>query len=316
MQYLPRTLLCLLLLSLFCATKAQDIDGGSFENWRDINGYEEPVGANGDTLFWGTNNKLSLLGGGPLTTFRESEDVYQGNYAVKLVSKYWDLEPQPLGVAAILASGYFEANIADLTKSFRLGRPWTTRPTRFKGYYKYFPQEDDQCAIYARLTKYNTDSGQQDTIGEASLTVFETVNEYTAFDLEFDYVSNETPDSITIVFTPSAYGYEFLIGGNSTLLIDEVSLSYDPIDIQLIGENPMLQLYPNPSTGQLQIQGDLSEVQSLEIFDLQGALVYSQAFESTNNSALDLSYLANSTYLYRFKLHNEKQSTGFLEISR
>jgi len=293
--------------------QAQGLPEADFENWTEINGYEEPGGPTQE--FWGTNNKLSLLGGGPLTTFKETEDVYAGQYSVRLVSTLWDLQPQPLGIPAILASGFFEANIADVTQSFRLGRPWSSRPSRFKGYYKYLPQGGDQCAIYARLTRYNESTGLQDTIGEASLSVFDTMADYAAFDLEIEYRSEETPDTITIVFTPSAYGQDFQIGENSTLLIDDVSLSYGGVDIAIVGENQSLQTYPNPSTGAFRLRGNISNFDKISIYDQSGQLVKTQSI-MPNQDAFDFSTLASGQYIFSLSGPSSSKYNGLLTISK
>lgn len=310
-----RPIILLFLIAGICQQNAfaQDIPGGDFEQWQDINGYEEPVGPMGND-FWGSNNQLSLLGGGPITTVKETDDVHTGNYAVKLVSQYWDLDPQPLAVAAVLASGYFEANLADFTKSLRLGRPWTSRPKRFKGYYKYLPQDGDQCAIYAQLTRYNSNTGQKDTIAEASLSVTETMTNYELFDLPFEYRSEQSPDSIIVVFTPSAYGFNFEIGDNSTLLIDDVSLSYEGLDVSIVGEPSQVQLFPNPGPGYFQMKGETQLFDVIQVYNAEAALVLTMPIPA-NISSIDLRSLPPGQYLYQLQGKSNTQS-GLLQITK
>ncbi len=297
---------CLLTSILYAQTP---IHNGEMEEWRTINGYEEPLGPNGDTLYWAHLNRLSLLSGlAPTTLFKESNDVWEGDYAVRLTSGNLALLP----IGAILCTGVFEPDIDDLTNSIKLGQPFADKPSKFSGYYQYLPEGDDACAITAQLTKYNTALGQRDTIAEANFTTEETIDSYTLFDLEFEYYSEDTPDTIVVVFTPSLYANELIAFAGSTLYIDGVNLSYEDVAIPMMPEK-RLNLYPNPANQILYL--DFDEAVEIRLFSSDGSLV-KQAQLSPIQNQLDTSNLPSGVYLYQLFQEDELLDGGKIEIAR
>ncbi|MFA9215083.1 MAG: T9SS type A sorting domain-containing protein [Candidatus Methylacidiphilales bacterium] len=60
--------------------------------------------------------------------------------------------------------------------------------------------------------------------------------------------------------------------------------------------NPSFQVYPNPSKGEIKINGLTNNTQ-LEIFDLKGALVKNDLINE--NNIIDVSNLRNGIYLIK-----------------
>lgn len=73
-------------------------------------------------------------------------------------------------------------------------------------------------------------------------------------------------------------------------------------------------LYPNPSNGNFNLQGDFTVISKLQlaVYDIQGRLVYSEILNSSNNSTVSIS-LGNklSVGVYLVKLSNGKQTKNF-----
>ena len=110
------------------------------------------------------------------------------------------------------------------------GQPFTGRPTKLKGYYKYttapitdLPAEGSQD--YTRFQNYK---GKPDTCAIYIALGDWTVTEYKKFELNLDYrATNRVPTYIVIVCSASKYGDYFVGGRGSTLYVDEFSLDYD-----------------------------------------------------------------------------------------
>jgi len=190
-----------------------NLPNGDFENWvlSAQQTYEEP-----STGWWATLNPLKNLGG-PETVVK-TDDAHTGQYAAKLTTAAWG----QLTIPGILLSGLFDFNAPNMIIE---GRPFTDKPLKFKGYYKYTSVNGDSAAIYANITKYNTLNSIKDTLAEVRLPIYTSVNQYTAFEIDFTYLlPGITPDSLSIVFASSADGANFNGAIGSTLYIDDISL--------------------------------------------------------------------------------------------
>ena len=178
--------------------------------------FEEPSG------WWTTLNSLAKLGG-PVTVSK-TIDKHSGNYAVKLESKYWgDTTAEALLIPGLLTIGKFI-----YTEPFIMqGNMFTSKPSGFKGYYKYTSVNGDSAVIYAKLSRYNPMKQYADTIAETSFVIKNTVSNYQLFNLKFDYkIANMQPDSIKIVFVSSGGGENFKGQAGSTLFIDDIGFIY------------------------------------------------------------------------------------------
>lgn len=196
------------------------LDDGDFESWKTftqgIASYEEP-----NSGWWGTLNKLSYIGG-PVTVAKDT-DAFNGLFAAKLETKQWGSD---FIITGILAAGYFDQNAA-IGENLILGRPFTEKPNSLMGYYKYISVNGDSAGFYANLTKYNSVNHRRDTIAEAIFAVYQTVSDYTSFDIPFEYhINNLNPDTINVIFTSSAGGKDFIGNQGSTLFIDKVFLEF------------------------------------------------------------------------------------------
>lgn len=137
-----------------------------------------------------------------------------------------------------------------------LGQPFTYRPTKLKGYYKYnggtidytnnlhsdIMGAPDSLLIYIALGDWDNrvevrtnpnnrkpfDPNDPHIIAYNQLVSERSVTEYQPFELEFKYRStSRIPTYIIITATSSKYGDEFTGSTNSVLYIDEFSLEYD-----------------------------------------------------------------------------------------
>jgi len=180
--------------------------------------YYEPSG------LWATLNPLSKLNG-PVTVSR-TNDKHSGNYAVKLESKIWgaDTSAQGLLIPGLLTIGTFVTTHPWVLQ----GKPFTSKPYSFEGYYKYISVENDSAIIYAKLSKYNFQLNKQDTIAEAKFIIKNSVINYQLFSIKFEYYNlSLTPDTLSMVFVSSGGGQNFEGKAGSTLFIDDIKFVYN-----------------------------------------------------------------------------------------
>jgi len=231
----------------------QNIPDGGFENcWIEKdprNGKPKFWDFKADFFFTSLNADLytlpEFLGNAPLTAFRETADAYQGNYSLKLVSAAMASDYGPIFLPGAMGN----INIDIISVDCTLGRPFTSRPSAIKGWHKYIPVNKDSAAIEIVLKK----GGKK--IGEGKQIIKEGVPNWATFNVPITYTSDQTPDSIIVVFSSSA-AYDFTdietlmeckgqVG--STLYLDEIELEYVVGIKEIFDPAIQMSVYPNPS---------------------------------------------------------------------
>lgn len=270
--------------------------------------YENPGPAN----FWVTMNQLCALGS-PIVTVTKTSDAVSGQAAV--------LRTQILGTAnadstpgflSRLVPGLINSGTLDVNNTFnplQQGKPFTSRPACFEGYYKYSPIFGDSAAIYVKLAL----SGQ--TVGTAYISVTQAVNNYTFFSIPVNYVNSSNPDSINVVLVSSAGSQDNKGRKGSRLWVDEIHIGTCTVGIEdkaiVLG-----QVFPNPASNDLTIS--LAENVSsgdFQLFNVEGKLVKS-AFLSSMETTLSLNDLPNGMYFYTLVSQDGKRMSGKLDISK
>lgn len=204
------------------------IDNGCLEQWTElVNAFDTPY-FEITGPFLGTLNELYALpyelgGPGPLTTERTT-DVYKGTYAAKLVSSNF---------YALFIPGMLGTTTLDIPNStIHIGRPFTYKPSRLQGYYKFQPAGGDSASVVILLSKHNSSLLQRDTIGYGKQVFYNATDQYSLFDIVVEYRDSVTaPDSISIIIVSSdgyslddLYGCQGQLG--SALWVDNLDLVY------------------------------------------------------------------------------------------
>lgn len=279
----------------YCQTS---IPEGGFENWVQESSYEEPAGN-----WWTSLNSLNSLGG-PVTVTKVT-DFYSGSYAAKLETKMWGTFILP----GLLVSGTFITSPPFVIQ----GQPFTDKPIRFKGYYKYISVNNDSAAIFAMLTKHNSITGKRDTLAIAKQAVLATTLTYTPFNLEFIYSSSETPDSIDVVFSSSANGANFSGQIGSTLVVDEIVLEYGTGVFELLTPEVEVSLFPNPAAESISVTIDNVKEFLLDytIYSFDGKIVQQGTIKSTETN---ISITGIEAGKYLFNVYSGKKLLGSKKI--
>lgn len=291
-------ILCYFFAQVFVSAQTE-IPNASFENWTDEGTYDTPND-------WISLNVLAGLGAPAVAS--KSADAQLGTYALKLetVSFFGNKIP------GLCYLGEYEINLLDPASGTLFGKPFTGRPTRFKGAYKYTPIGGDVGGISLQLWRTNPATGKRDTIAQATLTAETTSASYQTFDLPVDYTSPEQPDSISIVIVSSANVGQYEVG--SALYVDNLSLDYFAVGVPVIASN-IVKLYPNPATNQISIvSNDFAPFGSqFLLYNVLGKLVLTQTI-AQQNTTIPLAHLPKGVYTYRLYSPNGDKSKGQLVI--
>ncbi len=222
-----------------CAPFVDQIIDGGFENqWFNQTTSFDTYLEYRSTVFYSLNSLHTLMDipamqvtQSPITAHCDSVTPHTGRFALKLVTgELTDASHGRLlipGAIAPLDTDYVSQFLySDLyPDGINVKRPYTARPTEFKGYYRYAPVAGDSASMLVRLYDGNQ------IIGEGVQMVYNDVNAWTQFDAHINYTSSATPTHIAIILSSSA-GYNFADLTNcqgqvgSTLWIDDLEFGF------------------------------------------------------------------------------------------
>lgn len=139
--------------------------------------------------------------------------------------------------------------------------PVNGRPQHFTGFYKYIwntigapdgSSVSDIAQITVFMTRWDSDSSHRDTVGFAIRDIDSTAD-YTAFDLEINYLSQDDPDSAFVLLDPSMLNripqvqFSQPNGTSSFFTVDALSFDTDELGTHE-QKKRLISVYPNPAT--------------------------------------------------------------------
>lgn len=225
----------------FKTEMAPSIENLDFDSWH-MTGSSWYPNAEGGNSFWGTGNEgvtISVVNKPSNST--PSDDAVSGKAArLETISV-----PLVKLAAGNLFTGKYKTNLGDPIKSVTFGRPYTGRPTKLEGYYKYSPKvidvtKDpynglkgtmDRCHIYIRLENWGTATerpADPEIIAYGELQSADAVAEYKHFSINIKYsVLDKKPTHVVLVATASYMGDFFTGGIGSVLYVDDFEFKFD-----------------------------------------------------------------------------------------
>lgn len=245
---------------------SQSIPNSGFENWENIESYQEPVD-------WNTlNPDLAALGASVGTV--QTNDAHEGVGAVKLTTQQVLTVVSP---AALTLGNVVKTSMLD--RDIRGGIASTAKPQRFEGYYKFSPQGTDAGFIACIMFKHNYVTGLQDTVGAAIFKPRDPVSEYTKFSVDFDYDNpnyiDDTPDSMNVIITSS---FKFTVTSanvGTELYVDDLEVIHDTSNaVESIKYEPILNAFYNASNNCLVVDNEENVNYTLTLYDVCGRIVY------------------------------------------
>lgn len=237
----------------FTTEIAVSLPGGTFDEWYKEGKVWNPW-AEGGTPIWDTGNDGATTLGESNT--QPTDDTWNGKgQAGRLESKFVGIGSIGKFAAGNLFIGNF-VGVDGTNGILDLGRPFTARPTKLRGHYKYstapikytvsgfehLKELPDTCSIYVAIgdwpepvriqTKPSDlkvfDKNNQHVIAYAEFNSGTTVTEYKDFELTLDYrYTNRIPTYIIVVCSASKFGDYFVGGAGSVLYVDDFTLEYD-----------------------------------------------------------------------------------------
>lgn len=208
----------------------------------------------GGEPYWGTGNKGATTLGESNTVPTEDTSTGTG-LAAKLETRFVGLGPVgKLAAGNIFVGSYVRTDGTNGVLS--LGREFTERPTRLRGYLKYnsvpishtnnemtmLKGKPDTCIVWCALidsadafevrtnpaNRSLFDPNGSYVVAYGSFQSGESIPEYIPFDIELDYRStSRVPTYILVTASASKYGDYFTGGAGSVLYIDDLELMYD-----------------------------------------------------------------------------------------
>lgn len=314
---MKKTLVLLTALLAVGFAYAQQLPDGGFEEWKTGKNYQGETYDDLANPFWQTLNVLSTLppemGTGPVVVFKEQGKT---GFCPRMESNQLTL-----GEKTIFLPGVVGAITVVIDKQTALfGRPYTGRPEALKGVMKYKPVNGDSAAIFVEVYK-TSESGQRQMITRNEVIYKEAITDWTEFNIPLDYLSDETPDSICVLFVSSA-GYDFKDLFNcqgqigSTLWVDNCRFVIDGNDPGAPGaanealNTLKVNAYPNPATDVLNVT--VEENAQLVIFDQAGRVLLQKAVQAGENT-LNIAELKAGFYTFRVTGAQKSGSGKFIK---
>jgi hypothetical protein len=276
----------------------QNVPNPGFEAWIDYGDYEDPK--NWQSPNWATT-------GLEVYTVTKSTDTYSGNYSVRMESK--NILGGMFKVPGTITLGEFVIDINNQTAYIKGGIPFTHRPDKLTGFYKYNPGQGDFMQAFVFFYKQNAGTGLRDTIGLGYYSYADTVDVWSPFETEIIYTSPEEPDSMNIIIMASDI---FNTVQGSTLLIDSLMFDYSTGIKEAVVMDEHINAFPNPCNRQISF-----EIQSgcenalLDIYNLSGQLMHTEAVRNKQCSVITEDY-PDGMYLFRITGANSLKSGRFI----
>lgn len=231
----------------FTTEAAEQVSGLDFDSWY-MDGKAVCPGVEG-VLVWDTGNKGGASFGFNPTT-QEKSDVVKGS-AARLASVYAAVK----FAAGSIYTGSF-GGLDGTNAKLNFGIPYTCRPTKMTGYFKYTPGvidrvktpyeylmgRTDSCHIYVALCDW-TEPFQANSktstfvdyspanptiIAYGELKTDRKMTSYEKFTIDINYRdTKKKPKFIVIVASSSKYGDYFSGSTSALLLIDEFELGFE-----------------------------------------------------------------------------------------
>jgi hypothetical protein len=213
-----------------------------------------------------------------------SEDTPFGNFAAMMTSyEDWNLQVHPSG----LYMGYMNDS-----QEWYGGIPYVELTDTVRGWYKYLSDGNDAGCLSLEMLS------NQINVGGAYYQFYPT-DEWTFFEIPIQL--NETPDTMRIQLMSSVFPFDQAVNG-STLFVDNLELSSEPLLIRNMGERLEGSIFPNPANEFIQVRLSSEVIEDLNvcIYSEKGDLVRCDNMHQSGELVrISLSGLGAGTYVYK-----------------
>ncbi len=217
-----------------------------------------------------------------------STDPEAGTYALELTTYLENGNSNKQARPGQVSSSYQDQSC----KCQRGGIPFANQTDTLAFYYKYTPAGNDSAEVFLNLKKNGSFIWSTSVFLTTSATY-----QYKEIFIE----AGQVPDTAIINIQSSTYNPDILNVG-SDLIIDELHFLAKPVSNSVLKNSfrNELVIYPNPTSGVLRILDSGFKLQRLEIYNVQGKMVYSNAsFKSSTMNQIDLSTFEKGIYFVK-----------------
>ncbi len=235
-----------------------------------------------------------------------------GNFSARIKSETHFIDGiGNITMPGLLTLGSFNLDLTTYSATIEGGTPFSYRPKKLKGFYKYKTSSYDEALIKVDLKKW--DGNESVKIGSGTLSISDTTYEWNQFEVLIEWYYSYTPDTLNIVIMSSS----FHISGchESTLWIDNIYFDYTPQSITTPQLTDLsLGNFPNPFTDYTNIFFNAQEKGNYElvITNIIGVEVYRQTIQAEkgeNNFVFQNNSLSEGIYMYHI-------SNGYLRETK
>ena len=213
-----------------------------------------------------------------------------GQYALELTTT---LSTNKQGVNkaqnGFISTGYYDQKCNCLIG----GQPYSHQIDTLAFWYKYIPTSTTKAQISLLFKKGG--NFQQWVTSELTWS-----SNYKYLEIPFNL--GQVPDSVIVQIISSTWQDTLIAFVGSDLKIDNLYFKSQKTNTGLIiiEDNSQIQIYPNPSNGQILIKGLRIDVTKLEIYNFTGVTVYTTTkFDSNNTKQIDISNTPPGIYFVK-----------------
>ena len=274
-----KTKLLILFITL-CGLIHAQVPNGDFTNWTAMTDYDLPAD-------W--DNLNTLTASQQVFTCKKGKQTSTNNTYLRLISD----SVAGMGVAPGIAVC---GTLDPVSLKPKSGFAYTDRPKALSGRWQFMAMGNDPGYIVVTFSKWNNTTQKREIIGGGADTLEGMEMAWVPFSIPITFTDPAAPDSCIIFLsssgaTPIQYSYLYvddLILEKSTGIADNQaakSFSY----------------FPNPAADFLKVDlHELKNVQSIQIINLQGQVLYSSKANFPLNE-IDISSLTAGSYLISVK---------------
>ena len=236
--------------------QAQTIPNGSFENWESISNYEKPED-------WETNQSQDF------ERIEKSSESTDGDYALKLLPGGPSSKPSGWSICESVANGVtqFDSELGENKSLYFMARSEAL---------------EEQDTTYISVSAQSSEGSQ--VLGADTWNSYDEIDEYQLIEIPLTY-----PEATSLSIHISGGLAPFPADGCQypshwwidDMRIEESGLSSQENDI----DKNDITVYPNPTNGQIFIDGSDDRLQRYYIYDVAGRILDQGSFE---DSAIDL----------------------------
>lgn len=260
----------------------------------------QPALMDGDFELWNTQtfnipNNWYLLNDNPVAMNRTT-DAKSGSYAMELKTFLADHNGNPVAQGGGISTGYYPEDCNNCSQQG--GYPFSNKIDTLAFWYKYVPSGNDSAVVFLNFKKNGAG-----VFGTGMSLHAAPTYQYK----EIPFSMGQTPDSVIIQFQSSSWNDTLPSFVGSNLKIDGVHFKSQSIitDIFNYNKKSALSIFPNPTTGKIQIQTSGPVIQHVEIYNVLGENIYTETYlKQQPLNEIDLSNFQKGVYFVKVNFQN------------